>query len=192
MFLSYRLCFVTLILHQVEPERAYMLANKLHYEDVWITWHLSVRCLETPSQPINSMLLFSHLLCLVTCYLPSAGHLGNWWWWRTARPSASNCSKLESPHPSLCHLWAGFKQKKNRQAHFHILGPLRRLIDSFMSWSCHPWKSICSLAGLAGLAGVAGEDQILNVYCMYCSWSGTLFVVLIMSTCVFFHFFPFK
>ena len=53
-----------------------------------------------------------------------------------------------------------------------------------MSWSCHPWKSICSLAGLAGLAGVAGEDQILNVHCMYCSWLGTLFVVLIMSTCV--------
>ena len=31
------------------------------------------------------------------------------------------------------------------QVHFRILGHLRRLIDSSMSWSCHPWKSICSL-----------------------------------------------
>ena len=42
--------------------------------DVWITWHFSARCFETPSQPISIILLSSYLLLrLVSCYLATAG-----------------------------------------------------------------------------------------------------------------------
>ena len=52
-------------------------SKQVAYVDVWITWHLFVRCLETPGQPISFMLLsysvFSYWLRLVTCYLVTAG-----------------------------------------------------------------------------------------------------------------------